>query len=278
MNAMSRCWRISSVTSSKGSGCAPGLRIGSSPFGMTGPCAFAGTVIVAARTRLTTRTSAPACMARSNRRCIASLPCVRAPPAGGVFDRKVSRVGERCQGDTGHFVRARSNRPAESVSGQAAGARRDLEKQRAPRERGALLYAYAKRARRFGRYLPVLTYWMQSPWFLNDVPLARVRSAQPPFLHSSFFVATPAASPWPSCTLVMVHIPGWSAMTNGRLLLTFHVGFAAAKAAQLTHDPPPPYATVHVESLRESVPVLALPSLQRSEEHTSELQSLTNLV
>src|SRR5207249_7085749 len=43
------------------------------------------------------------------------------------------------------FIHARSNRPAMSVGGQAADSQRALEKQRAPRERGALLYAGAKR-------------------------------------------------------------------------------------------------------------------------------------
>ncbi len=33
-------------------------------------------------------------------------------------------------------------------------------------------------------YLPVLTYWMQSPWFLNVVPSARVSCCQPSFLQA----------------------------------------------------------------------------------------------
>jgi hypothetical protein len=33
-------------------------------------------------------------------------------------------------------------------------------------------------------YLPVLTYWMQSPWFLNVEPSARVRDCQPSFLQA----------------------------------------------------------------------------------------------
>jgi hypothetical protein len=33
------------------------------------------------------------------------------------------------------------------------------------------------------RYLPVLTYWMQSPWFVKVEPSARVSSCQPSFLQ-----------------------------------------------------------------------------------------------
>jgi hypothetical protein len=36
-------------------------------------------------------------------------------------------------------------------------------------------------------YLPVLAYWMQSPWFLKGVLLARTKFCQPPFLHWSLF-------------------------------------------------------------------------------------------
>src|SRR4051794_30301246 len=35
-----------------------------------------------------------------------------------------------------------------------------------------------------GAYLPVLTYWMQSPWFLKVEPSARVAVCQPLFLHA----------------------------------------------------------------------------------------------
>ena len=33
------------------------------------------------------------------------------------------------------------------------------------------------------RYFPVLMYWMQSPWFLKPVPLARESVFQPSPLH-----------------------------------------------------------------------------------------------
>ena len=33
------------------------------------------------------------------------------------------------------------------------------------------------------RYLPVFTYWMQSPWFLNVPPFLRNIQSEPPALH-----------------------------------------------------------------------------------------------
>ena len=81
-----------------------------------------------------------------------------------------------------------------------------------------------------GRYLPVLTYWMQSPWFLNVESSARVMVTQPPFLHSSLPVVTATAAP--RCTLSTVQKPASSAMMNGTELLTVQVGFAATNAAQ----------------------------------------------
>lgn len=42
---------------------------------------------------------------------------------------------------------------------------------------------YSGRLSRLNHYLPVFTYWMQSPWFLKVLPSARVKLCQPPFLH-----------------------------------------------------------------------------------------------
>lgn len=39
-------------------------------------------------------------------------------------------------------------------------------------------------------YLPVLTYWMHWPWFLNEEPSARFTDCQLPVLQSSFVAAT----------------------------------------------------------------------------------------
>jgi len=75
MKAISRCCRSSSVTSSNRGGCAPGKKIGSSPLGgVTGLCALAGAVTVAAKTIAIVRANPPKRMARGNRRCIASSP------------------------------------------------------------------------------------------------------------------------------------------------------------------------------------------------------------
>src|SRR5206468_5856612 len=72
-------------------------------------------------------------------------------------------------------------------------------------------------------YLPVLTYWMQSPWFLNDEPSARVRSIQPPFLHLSLslggFPPPPPAVVASKWTLLTVQRPTSSATTNGTSVL-----------------------------------------------------------
>ena len=68
MNAMSRCWRISSVASSKVGIRAPGRRIGSSPvLGGVGPCALAGTMRMLERTRVIATASAPARITRGSR-------------------------------------------------------------------------------------------------------------------------------------------------------------------------------------------------------------------
>ena len=55
-------------------------------------------------------------------------------------------------------------------------------------------------------YLPVFTYWMQSPWFLKVVPFARTSVIQPPSLHWSLLVGTlpPIQAP-----------PGAGAMSQG---------------------------------------------------------------
>src|SRR5256885_12221550 len=93
-------------------------------------------------------------------------------------------------------------------------------------------------------YLPVFTYWMQSPWFLKDEPSARSRSFQPPDLQLFLSLVAAASPRW---TLLTVQNPASSAMTKG-IAPTCHVGCAATNAAQFAKLSDPTKIW-HVESL-----------------------------
>ena len=55
----------------------------------------------------------------------------------------------------------------------------------------AALSSFAKEIETAGlSYLPVLTYCMQSPWFLKVLPSGRTLVVHPPFLHCAAVVGT----------------------------------------------------------------------------------------